>query len=194
MSSEQSFFLPGDCEDPAYRNVRDNHARADQGEFIDSLWFRYRDLADPHFREDARNHFLERFWEMYLAVTLRERGFQLTRIGDKGPEFYFLHNGRKVWVEAVAPRPGEGKDRVPDYPYGQVYTVPTEKILLRFTNALDEKRNKYIKALKDKIIEPIDIYLLAINSRSIPHAPFGNTMPFFVQAFLPFGNLAVDGY
>ena len=70
--------------------------------------------------------------------------------------------------------------------------MPTEKILLRFTNALDEKRNKYIKALQKKIIEPNDLYLLAINSRGIPHAPYGNTMPFFVQAFLPFGNLACD--
>ena len=192
MSSEQSFFLPGDCEDAAYRNVRDNPVRPDVRGFVDLLWFRHRDLADPHFREDARNHFLERFWEMYLSVTLRERGFQLTRVGDEGPEFYFLHNGRKVWVEAVAPRPGEGKDQVPDYRYGEVQEVPTEKILLRFTNALADKRNKYIKVLQKKIIDANDLYLLAMNSRGIPHAPYGNTMPFFVQAFLPFGNLAAD--
>jgi len=194
-STDQSFFLDGDCTDPAYRNVRDNprnnsplnltKAKA----FVESLWTRYRGLADKHFRQDAMNHFLERFWEMYLAVTLIERCFQLMRIGGKGPEFYFLHNGRKIWVEAVVPGPGEGEDRVPEIRYGEIYTVPTEKILLRFTNALVEKRNKYKQALQQKIIVPDDLYLLAINSRGIPHGPFGNTMPFFVQAFLPFGNL-----
>ena len=201
VSTDRSFFIPGDCQDRAYRNVRDNLLTTNEllypGQpeprlFIESLWDRYRDLADTHFREDARNHFLERFWEMYLAVTLRERGFQLTRVGDEGPEFYFLHNGRKVWVEAVAPRPGEGVDRVPEICYGKVQEVPTEKIPLRFTNVLGEKRKKYIKVLQEKIIEPNDLYLLAINSRGIPHAPYGNTMPFFVQAFLPFGNLACD--
>jgi hypothetical protein len=190
-SNKQSFFLPGDCKDRGYRNVRDNPYRPEWRTFVDELWSRYLDLGleDPHFREDARNHFLERFWEMYLAVTLCERGFKLKRVRDEGPEFYFEYNTRKVWVEAVAPGPGEGKDRVPEISYGEVYKVPTEKILLRFTNALAEKRNKYCKARKKGIIAPDDLYLLAINSRGIPHAPFGNTMPFFVQAFLPFGNL-----
>ena len=64
-----------------------------------------------------------------------------------GPEFYFLHDGCKVWVEAVAPGPGDGEDRVPDYCYGKVSKLPDEKILLRFTNALDKKRNKYQQAL-----------------------------------------------
>jgi len=189
-STDQSFFLAGDCKDPAYRNVRDNPERPEVRAFVDSLWSQYRDLADKHFRQDARNHFLERFWEMYLAVTLKERGFQLIRVGGKGPEFFFLQNGHKVWVEAVAPRPGEGEDRVPEVRYdGEVQDVPTEKIILRFTNALAEKRNKYNNMLQEQIIAPDDFYLLAINSRGIPHAPYHNTMPFFVQAFLPFGNL-----
>lgn len=201
VSTDRSFFIPGDCQDRAYRNVRDNlltnnellyPGQPEPRLFIESLWDRYRDLADTHFREDARNHFLERFWEMYLAVTLRERGFQLTRAGDEGPEFYFLHNGRKVWVEAVLPGPGEGIDRVPEICYGKVQEAPTEKIILRFTHSLYEKRKKYREALEKRIINPDDLYLLAINSRGIPHGPFGNTMPFFVQAFLPFGNLAMD--
>jgi len=190
-SNKQSFFLPGECKDRGYRNVRDNPNRPEWRTFVNELWSRYHDLGleDPHFREDARNHFLERFWEMYLAVTLWERGFKLTRVEDEGPEFYFEYNSRKVWVEAVAPGPGEGKDRVPETSDGE--TVPTEKIILRFTNVLAEKRNKYCKARKKGIIAPDDLYVLAINSRGIPDAPFGNTMPFFVQAFLPVGNRAV---
>jgi hypothetical protein len=190
--TDQSFFLPGACNDSAYRNVRDNPDRPEVRAFVDSLWSRYHDLADPHFFQDARNHFLERFWEMYLAVTLRERELQLKKDGHAGPEFYFLYNGHKIWVEAVTPQPGDTKDQVPDYDYGgEVTEVPTEKILLRFTNALNEKKKKYIKALQKKIISPDDLYVIAINSRAIPHAPYRKTMPYFVQAFLPFGNLAM---
>jgi hypothetical protein len=192
MATDKSFFLAGDCKDLGYRNVRDNPDGAEAKAFVESLWSRYHDLADPHFRQDSRNHFHARFWEMYLAVTLRERRFELKRVGDEGPEFYVMHNGRKIWVEAVAPGPGEGNDRVPAYRPGEVTKVPVEKILLRFTNALAEKRNKYWKARGKGIINPNDLYLLAINSRRIPHAPFGNTLPFFVQAFLPFGPLACE--
>ncbi|MGO8763171.1 MAG: hypothetical protein ACLP2P_00455 [Desulfobaccales bacterium] len=201
VSTDPSFFISGDCHDRSYKNLRDNLLtinkilypnRPEPRQFVESLWSRYSDLADPHFREDARNHFLERFWEMYLAVTLREREFQLKRAGSEGPEFYFMSNRCKIWVEAVVPGPGEGIGRVPEICYGKVQKVPTEKILLRFTNSLDEKRIKYKEALEKRIVNPDDLYLLAINSRGIPHGPFGNTMPFFVQAFLPFGNLAMD--
>jgi hypothetical protein len=71
------------------------------------------------------------------------------------------------------------------------YQVPTEKILLRFANAVITKRERYHAALKAGIVSPDDGYLLAINSRRIPHAPYGNTLPFYVQALLPFGNLTL---
>ena len=67
---------------------------------------------------------------------------------------------------------------------------PTEKILLRFTSALVEKRKKYHEALRKNIMTCDDGYLLAINSRGIHHGPCGDTLPYFVQAFLPFGSLA----
>jgi type I restriction enzyme S subunit len=69
--------------------------------------------------------------------------------------------------------------------------VPTEKILLRFANAVIAKRTQYHAALKAGIVSPDDGYVLAINSRLIPHAPYGNTLPFYVQALLPFGNLTL---
>jgi hypothetical protein len=80
MATDKSFFLTGDCKDPAYRNVRDNPDGAEAKAFVESLWSRYHDLADPHFRQDARNHLHARFWEMYLALTLRERRFELKRV------------------------------------------------------------------------------------------------------------------
>ena len=188
-----SFFLPGECSDPAYRNVRDGgQSPLLEGRiFTEWLWQRYKGLADSHFRRDAQAHFIERFWEMYLTVAFLDRGFKLRPGSGVGPEFSFEANGHSIWVEAVAPGPGTGPDRVPEAEVERVYQVPTERILLRFANALAEKRDRYRAALANGVVAAGDGYVLAINSRRIPRAPYGNTLPYYVQALLPFGNLTL---
>ena len=123
MNTADTFFLSGEATDPGYRNVRDLPHWHDAKAFTEYLWPLYRHLADPNFRTDARNHFNQRFWEMYLACTLIVRGFELHRLGSEGPEFYFIFGGRRVWVEAVAPGPGTGPDRVPETETGKAFTV-----------------------------------------------------------------------
>ena len=185
------FFIDGPASDLGYTNTRDHPRGVDSKAFVESLWKRFLPYADSQFREDARNHFLQRFWEMYLAVTLLEKGFALTKHGDDGPEFSAQIDGTRVWFEAVAPTPGTGPDQVPELVPDEARTVPVEQILLRFTNALAEKKKCHMAAVAKGIIVPGDPYILAINSRGIPSAPYGNTMPYFVQAFLPIGPLAV---
>ena len=187
------FFIDGPSEDAAYLNTRDHPAGIENKRFVEELWSRFYHLADTHFREDARNHFLQRFWEMYLAITLIEHDFDLKRHGSEGPEFYVPVGNKRLWFEAVAPGPGDGPDQVPPQRSdGQFHDFPTESVLLRFTNALDEKRRCYFNALSKGIIAEDDQYVLAINSRGIRHdAPYEKTMPYFVQAFLPIGPLVV---
>jgi hypothetical protein len=151
-----NFFLQGHSEDLAYKNVRDSPHHEDTRQFISNLWKRYKLFSDPHFREDAKNHFLERFWEMYLAVTFIERGFNIRRVGHEGPEFFIDRGNKKIWVEAVVPGAGDGPDRVLEPESGVAYEVPTEKILLRFTQALAEKSKKYKEALQKGIVSPDD--------------------------------------
>ncbi len=197
--TSHSFFIPGDCQDPGYRNVRDLPHLEETHNFIESLWRRYQGYEDAHFLHEAKDHFLERFWEMYLAATFLERGFALSRPRNAGPEFCFTSGNQKIWVEAVAPGPGIGNDRVPELQMCSelqmglevASKVPTEKILLRYTNAIAVKRERYLAALEGGILDDSDSYVLAINSRGIPHAPYGNTLPFFVQALLPFGPLTI---
>lgn len=184
------FFIQGEGSDPGYRNVRDSVHHEDTRQFVNSLWEKYKPLADVNFQTDAKNHFLQRFWEMYVAVTFMERGLKLVSVGGEGPEFYFENSQRRIFVEAIAPGPGTGLDQVPGPQSGVEVEVPEEKILLRFTHALAEKRKKYLEALKKAIVTSDDGYLLAINSRGIRHGPGGNTMPYFVKAFLPFGPFA----
>lgn len=188
-SPPMPFFMDGPCEDLGYLNTRDHPRGVDDKRFVEELWGRFYPLADMHFRDDARNHFLQRFWELYLAVALLEYGFSLQRHGDEGPEFYAFVGNSCIWFEAIAPGPGTGPDQVPQLVPGEVAYVPTDKILLRFTNALNEKRGQYAAALDKGIVSPEDQYILAINSRGIRHAPYGNSMPYFIQAFLPFGPL-----
>jgi hypothetical protein len=190
-----SFFLEGLSKDAGYVNVRDSKsemcvkARA----FTELLWESYHPFADPNFQTDAKNHFLQRFWEMYLHCAFEENGLKPQRVGSEGPEFFFMHSGKKIWVEAIAPGPGTGDDAVPENPGdGQVRVMPTEKILLRFTQALRDKFVKYQKDRSKGIISPNDYVLLCINSRGIPDAPYGAELPYFIKAFLPLGNAQIS--
>ena len=129
---------------------------------------------------------------MYLTVTFIERGLRPSKEGSVGPEFSFRAEQKKIWVEAVTPGPGTGEDRVDEPPRGGTSNVPTEQILLRFTNAVSEKRRQYLASRAQGVISNDDGYVLAINSRGIPHAPYGDTLPFFLQALLPIGNPTID--
>jgi hypothetical protein len=62
---------------------------------------------------------------------------------------------------------------------------------LRFTNALKEKHGRYTTAVTKGIISPEDHYVLAINSQGIPDSNLGTPLPYFIQAFLPFGPLTM---
>jgi len=188
---QQSFFLPGDVCDPGYLNIRRVPFVRPAKRYVERLWRVYAPYADRHFREDARKHFLQRYWEMYLAVALKDAGFTPVKLTDKGPEFFIEIDGRRVWVEAIAPGGGQGPDKVSEFPLEEAFNVPTEQVLLRYTSALAEKHAKYRRDVEKGIVGPSDGYVLAINCREIPHARFGSVIPYVVQAFLPFGNAAV---
>jgi hypothetical protein len=194
--SNASFFLPDDGVCPAYRNIRDSATgpAAEGRAFVEALWRRYQGLEDPHFLRDARRHFQERFWEMYLAVTFIDRELSPMRRGTSGPEFTCDYQGQQFWVEAVAPKAGDGDDRVEEPRVGVVTSLPTEKILLRFTGAVAEKRRRYLAAVDSGRVDPSAPYVLAINSNQIPYGPLGNALPFYLQALLPIGapTLVID--
>ena len=131
------------------------------------------------------------FWEMYLAVTLTERGLLLNRGGEAGPDFLCLLAEHRFWVEAVVPEVGHGPDGVPEHEVGVVYDVPVRQILLRLTNSVAQRKGQYAAALQKGLVAKDEAFVLAINSRLAADGRPGNTLPFFVQALLPFGNLTV---
>jgi len=191
MPSEKQFFTPGPCADSDYEQVRDLPQARDCRRFVEDLWQVYEPYSDPHFLSDARNHFHQRFWEMYLCVTMLKRGFVIENAGGEGPEFSTTIGERRVWFEAIAPTAGSGPDRVPALQLDKAGWTPTEQVLMRYTAALAEKLRKYQECRAKGVITENDGYVVALNANKIPNAFFGSILPFHVQAFLPFGPLTV---
>ena len=186
------FFLPGESPDENYVVLRDRVHAVDQRAKVEKMWSVFEPYADSSFRSAAMQQFHQRYWEMYVAVALLHRGHAITKHGNDGPEFSFQVNGQRIWLEAVAPTRGVGADAVPEITCGERYTVPVEQVLLRFTNAFCEKQQRFAAARSKGIVKAEDAYLLAINSRGVPHAPYSGTVPFYIQALLPVGSLAME--
>lgn len=183
----KTFFLRGQDCSRGYANFRGMRKWKELRRYANSLWALYEPYADSHFREDARNHFLQRYWEMYLTVALMANGSTPIRSGAIGPEFHFVYRNKRVWVEATAPSAGSGADEIKENDPSDNFSVPVERILLRYTAALREKQRKVAKDVAKGIVGPADPYVVAVNCRGIPYAPWGNTLPYMVQAVFPVG-------
>jgi hypothetical protein len=194
-----NLFMPGETEDLSYRNIRDSaQPRAAQiREYCEALWRIYEPCADEHFLTEIRRDFIARFWEMYLAVTLRELGHQLT-CPKPGPDVGIVWEGQRIWFEAVAPKPGDpaSRDRVPDLVFGQVTSVPTEQMILRYLNAIQTKlTDQYPRWLRSGVIAEDDALVIAVNPRALGHDFLDGIPPRIVQAALPIGGptVTLDG-
>lgn len=134
------------------------------------------------------------FWEMLLCTELLAAGFEVVKKSDAGPEFYVTVNGKRVWIEAVSPRAGEGPDAVPPIEYGPnvAGAVPIDQIVLRVASALREKLSHYDRARAAGRISPDDGYIICINSSQVPHAKFGTEPSYPSRALYGVGNLTLS--
>lgn len=132
---------------------------------------------------------------MYLGAALLSYGYSLKKVSDKGPEFFIEIGGKRIWIEAIAPLPGTGPDAVPELSAVTLdiaQEVPEEKILLRFTHAINEKFKKYVKDVNEKIIMPHDSYIIAINGKGIRSVLADGTIPYVAKSVFPFGHLVAE--
>lgn len=194
-----AFFLHNVDAEPLYELLRDDPEFGDVKDYVEQLWITFHDddddhnLADKNFQSKAPKAFHQHFWEMYLGSTLRTKGMELKRIGGEGLEYYIkMEDGRRLWVEAVAPTAGSGQNSVPPFASGQHLTeqlaeVPVKAILLRFTSVFRSKLDAYHKAVKKGIVKQGEQFVLAINARAIPDWPLHTDLPLFLKALLPIG-------
>lgn len=169
-------------------------ANAEAREFLEKHWEWYEQFADKDFSKKRTARFHDRFWEMYLACTLKEFGKDLQeKPSEKGPDICVMQVSPEsyIWVEAITANPGQGVDKVPPMVSNNNITwfrIPEEQVILRYTFALDEKFKKYHFYIKDGIVAPTAPYIIAVNGGKVPYAwDNGEEIPYIIQAVLPFG-------
>lgn len=192
-----AFFQPGPAPDSAYVSTRDLPRAKRHREYVEALWACFKPLSDVHFLSDARSHFLERFWEMYLAKALESAGLSPKKPGNVGPDFYIDAPGGRVFFEATAPGPGEGPDAVPELiplnlqPVPKMEPVPEAEILLRLRSAISEKLDRWRKWHEQGCVGGQDAFVVAVNGRHTRPAPCDSEPPLILKAVFPIGQLVI---
>jgi hypothetical protein len=167
-------------------------------EFVEGLWQRFEPHADTNFRDEFKLHCQDRFWEMYLTVSLAEwatkSGYTMT-CPKPGPDIRIQMPKQTVWVEAVSASPGQSgsANEVMRPPPRTVYTPPLNLMIARITNAVDEKRNKLTKYIANSIVGPSDTFLIAVNTGALPvsYRYMTGHCPLALRAMLPVGDLVL---
>lgn len=186
----------GSDEDYLYACAND-----DIREFIENCWKWYKPFADNNFSKEikAQSQFHRRFWEMYLAYTLKEFGKHLRKKSkDEGPDICIDQETPEActWVEAYAAGPGEQANKIPTIIADNTvkwFNVPEEKIILRYTFGWDEKYQKYCGYIKKGIVDPKAPYVIAINGSKVPYAwDTHGEIPYIIQAVSSFGPQTVE--
>lgn len=147
--------------------------------------------ADNHFQMDAVENPQQRWWEMYLSwVLFTVGGLKGQRVGEEGPDFLaILPNGRKVWIEAIAVKAGEGNNTVHRPPTGQAAPLPVEKMVLRVTSAFADKLKKIETYRTKGIIGSDDSVVIAINTGDMRDSDLADQYPpLAVRALLGVGE------
>ena len=187
----KTFFQAGlACH--SYEAIRDRDHLADAKAFIEQLWSIYSSYADPGFLEDAKTHFHQRTWEMYLWYVFKQHWFSPQKVSPAGPEFFIKIGNGKLWIEAIAPEAGDTEDAVPLPANGRIESVPEEKILLRYTHALEKKLKVYTKCREKGLIGPEDGYIIAINGSETTGYWPDFSFPLAIKAAIGIGHLVVS--
>lgn len=197
------FFTPGHASDDEYICFRDNPRYVKEKARIEQLWTVHKPYADSHFLQEVKTQFHPRIWEMILTSTFKDRGYPPQKTSNDGPEFFIEISGKRFWVEAIAPEPGNGPDAVPPPPQYDglelpLHPVPNEKIILRLTHAVAKKLEKYKVDKQNSRISTEDGFILAINGYKALNGWFGigeetdSELPVIVKAVLPIGSKYVS--
>jgi hypothetical protein len=169
-------------------------------EGLEELWSRYEPYADTDFRGEFARQPDTRFWEMYLAVSLLERGKKLRLRSeltaaqrDTGPDICIRKSSRNIWIEAIAPAKGAATnfDRVPDlFPASSdaLKDPPRREVELRITSALLEKADKFKAYRESGVVGENDSCIVAISAGQFALQAAGEGLAHAVTAVFPFGD------
>lgn len=179
-------------------------------EFLERICQRHLDLdlGDANLAQKLCSGDESRYWqqlsEILLAHELLEAGLELTP-SHEGPDFLIEHQGQKIWIEVICPRPeGIPADWLAQ-PSGKAISLPHEAMLLRWTAAIKEKAEKLLgnaasgaKGYIEKgVVGANDAYVIAINARLLRGPHFASItgisqFPFAAEAVFAIGPYTIN--
>jgi hypothetical protein len=189
-------FSPGPATDLAYQNLRSGETEwlVAAKTRVEALWGQFYTFADANFLTEIRRDLQARFWEMYLTCAMLQhaesRGYRVS-CPKPGPDILLEFQTSRIWIEAVTATNGAPgfPDILQPNPKGET-TIPEEKIVLRYTNAIQEKYRKYLRYLRNGHVGKNDAYVIAINASNLLHrwTQAEDDAPRFVKAVYPLGQ------
>ena len=158
-------------------NAKNNDTQAGR-KHCEDLWNDFSYLADDHFLDEFPLRTHQRWFEMYLAVSLKRAGLSVECPKSKkngAPDVMITKGDKKIWIEAVCVTAGEESkpDSVPPYPKAGKKPVathlPEDQMVLRLRSSLRAKECQYRKYLTKGIVSQDDVLAVAINVHDLPH-------------------------
>ena len=149
-------------------NAANEHFRTAKAHCED-LWSDFSEYADRHFLDEFPVNFHQRWFEMYLTVSLIRAGLAVES-QNSGPDVFLTIGERRVWIEAVCVTEGQvGKpDSVPPLELGKAGDVAIKQYVTRIRNSLDEKAKKFETYLEKGLVGHDDVLVIAVNGGQIP--------------------------
>lgn len=190
-----------------YRNLRSALAGSTSAQIregLEDLWRRYEPYADTNFCSEFAAQPEPRFWEMYLSVCLlasrnklRPRAELPAADRDEGPDICISKGRRKIWIEAMAPSPGDDTnlDKVPDLFLNAgdgLQDMPERHIELRIMGALWTKLQAFQRYRQKGIIADNDSCIVAVSAAQFALEAAGEGLSHAVKAVYPFGEEFVE--
>lgn len=178
------------------RSTRSEHGTAAR-EHCDDLWRDYEPFADKNFLDEFALHLHERWFEMYLTVSLLRAGLNV-QCPKPGPDNLLTVNGQRLWIEATCASPGEpGRpDAVPAPVYAkageqpEARPVPQNQMVLRIRNSLATKETVVRDYIRAGIVAEGEPVAIAINVHAV-HWAWVDMGKYMEQSLYGLGNLAI---
>lgn len=191
--------VEGSNLDIGYENIREARYPPEVAirQALDAMWADYEPYADPDFKPAFGRDPDARFWEMHIACRLLAGGKTLlpaaARRREGGqPDICVLDQGRRIWIEAIAPNRGaDGPDQVrgpqPINEGGGFAVAPIRQAQLRTTSALHTKSGVIQRYVTEGTIGPDDVRLIAIGAGRFGLMVPEDPLPLAMSAVFPLG-------
>jgi len=159
------------------------------------MWLECSKFIDAGAQLRACKHdFYSVWWELYLSYALTQAGVRLTPKSErpefKGPDL--LAADPPVWIEAVMPRPGDGRDALFEPANGQTFEVPVKGFTLRLRSAIEEKHQKIQQYLADGTIPADQAVIIAVSGARLPFRFNEPQIPCIVRSVYAIGDSVLE--